>query len=107
MESNNSSTQCTNCTDEKTETNEELSQDNSKTNEYMKVAIEVAKSALHVGEVPVGCVIVLNQPYHLPSNDSNNSDIIIPKGIILSYGCNQVNATRDATRHAEMVRECS
>ena len=69
---------------------------------FMKLAIEVAKSALNVGEVPVGCIIVLNRPYYYSSN--LNEKNIIPENVIISYGCNQVNATRDATRHAEMVR---
>lgn len=68
---------------------------------FMKLAIEVAKSALNVGEVPVGCIIVLNRPYYYSSN--LNEKNIIPENVIISYGCNQVNATRDATRHAEMV----
>lgn len=70
--------------------------------QFMKLALEVAKSALNVGEVPVGCVIVLNRPYYYSSN-SNEKDNV-PENVIVSYGCNQVNATRDATRHAEMVR---
>lgn len=50
----------------------------------MSLALTVAKRALQDGEVPVGCVIV-----------EGNS--------ILSHGFNQVNACRDATRHAEIV----
>ena len=53
---------------------------------YMNKALEVAREALAIGEVPVGCVIVY---------DNENK--------ILSHGANQVNATRDPTRHAEMV----
>lgn len=52
----------------------------------MRLALEVARSALAVGEVPVGCVIV-----------RRGTDEIV------SHGANMVNATRDATRHAEMV----
>lgn len=55
---------------------------------YMTQALKVAKAALQVGEVPVGCVIV----YHTPQGST-----------IVSHGANQVNATRDATRHAEIV----
>lgn len=51
---------------------------------YMELALEVARHALALGEVPVGCVIVLD-------------------GHVVSHGANQVNATRDATRHAELV----
>jgi tRNA(Arg) A34 adenosine deaminase TadA len=55
---------------------------------YMTLALQVAKAALGVGEVPVGCVIV----YHSPQGPT-----------VVSHGANQVNATRDATRHAEIV----
>jgi len=55
---------------------------------YMQEALKVARSALDVGEVPVGCVIVLPTPQG---------------PCIVSHGANQVNATRDATRHAEIV----
>ena len=55
---------------------------------YMTLALQVAKAALSVGEVPVGCVIV----YHSPQGPT-----------VVSHGANQVNATRDATRHAEIV----
>lgn len=55
---------------------------------YMTQALKVAKAALLVGEVPVGCVIV-----HRTTQGST----------IVSHGANQVNATRDATRHAEIV----
>lgn len=57
---------------------------------YMRQALEVARSALAVGEVPVGCVIVLQL-------DDDNRNVIV------SHGANQVNGTRDATRHAEIV----
>lgn len=56
---------------------------------YMRQALQVAREALAVGEVPVGCVIVC----HLDNNDQ----------VVVSHGANQVNATRDATRHAEIV----
>ena len=56
---------------------------------YMRRALQVAREALAVGEVPVGCVIVLQL-------DDN-------KRVVVSHGANQVNATRDATRHAEIV----
>ncbi|GAX24541.1 tRNA-specific adenosine deaminase 2 [Fistulifera solaris] len=52
---------------------------------YMRLALQVAQEALLFGEVPVGCILV-------------QSD-----GTIVSHGANQVNATRDATRHAELV----
>lgn len=54
---------------------------------YMSLAISVARRALHdQGEVPVGCILVDNATGH-----------------VVSHGANQVNACRDATRHAEMV----
>ena len=55
---------------------------------YMNHALNAARKALSVGEVPVGCVLVL---------DTDNGPVIV------SHGANQVNATRDATRHAEIV----
>lgn len=55
---------------------------------YMRQALEVACKALDIGEVPVGCVIV---------QDTELGPVII------SHGANQVNACRDATRHAEIV----
>ena len=57
--------------------------------EYMNLALKVARAALEVGEVPVGCVIVL--------------EVEPGKKVVVSHGANQVNATRDATRHAEIV----
>ena len=51
---------------------------------YMKKAMEKAKEALDNREVPVGCVIVHN-------------------GEIIGTGCNETNATKNATRHAEMI----
>lgn len=86
---------------------------------YMRQALKVAKNALAVGEVPVGCVIVLpsDSPHCITTNNSSNSssnnirnnsskdpiNINIDGGVIVSHGANQVNATRDATRHAEVV----
>jgi tRNA-specific adenosine deaminase 2 len=55
---------------------------------FMNQALKVARKALSVGEVPVGCVIVL---------DTEDGPVIV------SHGANLVNATRDATRHAEIV----
>jgi tRNA(Arg) A34 adenosine deaminase TadA len=56
---------------------------------YMRMALNVGKAALELGEVPVGCVIV----QRLENGDS----------VVISHGANQVNCTRDATRHAEIV----
>jgi len=51
---------------------------------WMRAALDLANEALGAGEVPVGCVFVY-------------------KSEIVGYGRNCVNATRNATRHAEMV----
>lgn len=90
---------------------------------YMKQALGVAYAALEVGEVPVGCVIVMpvnvdNPAYHQqqqphaegigeekfkPSATERLTLLSIEKSVVVSHGANQVNACRDATRHAEMV----
>uniref|UniRef100_A0A146KSV7 tRNA-specific adenosine deaminase 2 n=1 Tax=Lygus hesperus TaxID=30085 RepID=A0A146KSV7_LYGHE len=51
---------------------------------WMKVAIELAEKALAQGEVPVGCIFVRGEE-------------------IIAKGRNDVNRTRNATRHAEMI----
>jgi tRNA-specific adenosine deaminase 2 len=61
---------------------------------FMRQALRVAEKALVVGEVPVGCVIVL--PAGATAENKESS-------VIISHGANQVNATRDASRHAELV----
>lgn len=103
---------------------------------YMRLALRVAQSALSVGvgEVPVGCVIVLRNPPEAsslqkeaakkdgeagsssltccdikPSPETNCNDPALAAAffsspsVVVSHGANQVNATRDATRHAEIV----
>lgn len=50
----------------------------------MDMSLSLAKKALDLGEVPVGCVFV----------DTDGS--------ILASGCNTVNETKNATRHAEI-----
>lgn len=50
----------------------------------MSSAFQEARAALAVGEVPVGCVFVY-------------------KNSIIARGANAVNATKNATRHAEFV----
>lgn len=47
-------------------------------------AFEMAELALQRKEVPVGCVVDY-------------------KGAIIAQGCNEVNVSKNATRHAEMV----
>ncbi|XP_035394215.1 tRNA-specific adenosine deaminase 2 [Cygnus atratus] len=51
---------------------------------FMERALDVARGALEVGEVPVGCLLVY-------------------EGRVLGEGRNEVNETKNATRHAEMV----
>ncbi len=52
--------------------------------ENMSEALRMAEFALRHKEVPVGCVIVYEEA-------------------IIARGCNEVNATRNSTRHAEMI----
>ncbi|KAL8186590.1 UNVERIFIED_CONTAM: tRNA-specific adenosine deaminase 2 [Gekko kuhli] len=54
------------------------------TEAWMDRAINMAKEALGNGEVPVGCLMVYNNE-------------------IIGKGKNEVNETKNATRHAEMV----
>ena len=80
-----------------------ISRRNPKQDEYyMRQALKVAQSALQVGEVPVGCVIVLRKPN---DRDEKEEDSVEEEdsSVIVSHGANQVNATRDATRHAECI----
>jgi tRNA-specific adenosine deaminase 2 len=53
-------------------------------NHWMKGALVEARQALARGEVPVGCVFVF-------------------RGEVVARGGNEVNITRNATRHAELV----
>lgn len=66
-----------------------LPRDYREEEKYMGLALDVAESALTLGEVPVGCVMVMHH--------TNGETVVV------SHGANQVNATRDATRHAEIV----
>uniref|UniRef100_A0A3P9PFN9 Adenosine deaminase tRNA specific 2 n=1 Tax=Poecilia reticulata TaxID=8081 RepID=A0A3P9PFN9_POERE len=52
--------------------------------EWMSRAFEMAREALRGGEVPVGCLLVHRQE-------------------VVGEGRNEVNETKNATRHAEMV----
>ncbi|XP_023308643.2 tRNA-specific adenosine deaminase 2 [Lucilia cuprina] len=52
--------------------------------DFMEDAFAEARLALSAGEVPVGCVFIYN-------------------GTIIARGGNQVNATKNATRHAEFI----
>lgn len=53
--------------------------------------MEMAQFALSRGEVPVGCVIV------------GKNDVTSKDGEVIARGCNEVNVSLNATRHAEMV----
>lgn len=95
--------------------------DEEAANYFMQQALRVAKGALDIGEVPVGCVIVLRDGIaetkdtdastihdgntNPPTGRDNNSEFNYQSSpsVIISHGANQVNATRDATRHAEVV----
>lgn len=76
---------------------------------FMTQALNVAKEALIIGEVPVGCVIVLRDisviesDHQHPDIEANSNSYNTSPSVIISHGANQVNATRDATRHAEIV----
>ena len=79
---------------------------------YMRLALQVAERALEEGEVPVGCVIVRTMVPRL-SHDHPEKQMPVPDpaapvslehdSVVISHGANQVNACRDATRHAELV----
>lgn len=60
------------------------SEDRQDIEEWMEHAFDMARFALKRQEVPVGCVVVY-------------------RGDVIAKGCNEVNATLNATRHAEMV----
>ena len=51
---------------------------------WMQKAFQLTKDALNMGEVPVGCIFVY-------------------EGEIIATGRNEVNETKNATRHAELV----
>jgi len=86
---------------------------------FMRQALKVAETALDFGEVPVGCVVVLReapeasnqqqQQQHQHNNvvkddeEEEEAKYRLSSSVIVSHGSNQVNATRDATRHAECV----
>ena len=52
--------------------------------QWMEHAFQMAQFALQHQEVPVGCLVVYQRE-------------------VIARGCNEVNATKNATRHAEMV----
>jgi len=52
--------------------------------EFMELAFHKAREALEAGEVPIGCVFITDD------------------GKVIAEGRNEVNLTKNATRHAEM-----
>ena len=52
---------------------------------WMRMALDEARRAVEVGEVPVGCVV------------------LDPHGEVVARGHNMTNATKDPTAHAELV----
>ncbi|KAM6992853.1 tRNA-specific adenosine deaminase 2 isoform 2-T2 [Tautogolabrus adspersus] len=63
---------------------ESFSLSEEETERWMCSAFDMAKDALENGEVPVGCLMVYNDQ-------------------VVGKGRNEVNETKNATRHAEMV----
>ncbi|OPJ72972.1 tRNA-specific adenosine deaminase 2 [Patagioenas fasciata monilis] len=61
-----------------------MEEEEAATLDWMDQAFDMAKEALECGEVPVGCLLVHN-------------------GQAIGRGRNEVNETKNATRHAEMV----
>ena len=73
--------------------------------EYLEAAFEEAKKAIQDKEVPVGCVFVKNVFKPELKNEKMCPSLLMPKKYeqkIISRGRNTVNATKNATRHAEM-----
>jgi len=58
--------------------------DEGQAKEWMKAALVRAEKALQRSEVPVGCLFIYNQN-------------------VIAIGSNEVNETKNATRHAEMT----
>ena len=56
---------------------------------FMRLALAAATQALHAGEVPVGCVLVL------PASGDTPDEVV-------ATGANRTNVTLNATRHAEL-----
>ena len=52
--------------------------------QFMSIAFHQSEEALRAGEVPIGCCFV-------------------SEGEVIATGRNEVNLTKNATRHAEMV----
>ena len=69
--------------------------------EFLQAAFDEAIKANKEGEVPVGCVFVIDR--HAKNSDIlENSNLCKNKRQIIARGRNTVNKTKNATRHAEM-----
>mmetsp|Transcript_29175 Transcript_29175/g.54152 ORF Transcript_29175/g.54152 Transcript_29175/m.54152 type:complete len:115 (-) Transcript_29175:1073-1417(-) len=68
---------------------------------FMSLALEQASKALLAKEVPVGCVFVTNAENI--KKDEENDGKVFATARVLSKGFNATNATRNGSRHAEMV----
>ena len=72
---------------------------------YLDCAFKEAEKALIDNEVPVGCVFVKHKAPETELKDKelySNQLFDTNKHIIISRGRNTVNATKNATRHAEI-----
>ena len=67
--------------------------------EFLQAAFDEAETAITECEVPVGCVFVKNNDMSNLTFDGSSSRNNLK---IISRGRNSVNATKNATRHAEM-----
>lgn len=68
----------------KVQTDQEQHGTHSTHEKWMRKAMDLARNALENGEVPVGCIFVMGDK-------------------IIGHGRNEVNETKNATRHAELV----
>lgn len=72
---------------------------------YLEAAFKEAEKAIQDNEVPVGCVFVKNVSETELKSTELLPNHLVPKKYeqtIISRGRNTVNATKNATRHAEM-----
>lgn len=79
-------------------------------NYFMSKCLKISQEALEVAEVPIGCIIVYNvapgslcSVQCLASVHDSYELYKISSSVIISHGTNQVNSTKDPTRHAEIV----
>ena len=77
-----------------------MEMDSSRVVRGMKLALKAAEQALQEKEVPVGCVIVRNDRVIAAGSHPGLPSLELRRKSAL--GWNRTNATRNATRHAEM-----